>query len=66
MVRPTLIDLLSPNELYNPVTISVNRCDGQCNTAKDPFGKISVHNKMDYVNLKVFNMIKGINEWYEW
>ena len=36
--------------------------DGNCNTVEDPFGRISVHNKLKYVNLKIFNMMKGKNE----
>ena len=55
MVRQTLIDL-NPDELYHyPFIISMNRCNGPCNTAEDPFGGICIPNK-------VFNMIIGINE----
>ena len=62
LVRPTLIDL-NPGELYyHPVTITPNRCDGSCNTTKDPFGRICIPNKMEDVNLKVLEMIKGITE----
>ena len=48
----------------NIITIQpslMNRFDGSCNTIKDPYGRICVPNKID-VNLKVFNMIKGIIE----
>ena len=62
MVRPTLIDL-NPNELYYyPFTIIMVRCDGSCCTFKDPGGIISVPNKMEDINLKVFNIIYEINE----
>ena len=40
----------------------MNSCDGSCNTMEDPFDRICIPNKMKDVNLKVFNMIKGINE----
>ena len=44
----------------------MNRCNESCNTVEDPFGRICVHNKIEDVNLKVFNPIKGINEsWCE-
>ena len=33
-----------------------------CNTAEDPFCRICMPNKIEDVNLKVFNIIKGINE----
>ena len=42
--------------------VSLNKCNGSCNTLDDPFRRIWVPNKTDYVNSKVFNMIKGINE----
>ena len=40
----------------------MNRCNESCNTVEDPFGRICVHNKIEDVNLKVFNPIKVINE----
>ena len=36
--------------------------DGNCNIIKNPLGRIYISNKMKDVNLKVFNMTKGINE----
>ena len=42
--------------------VSLNKCNGSCNTLDDPFRRIWVPNKTEYVNSKVFNMIKGINE----
>ena len=33
-----------------------------CNAVEDPFDKIRVPNKMKHKNLKVFNMMKVINE----
>ena len=62
LVKPTLIDL-NLGEIHSyPFLISMDRCDGSCNTVKNPFGRICVPNKMEGVNLKVFNTIKGINE----
>lgn len=51
VVRPTLIGM-------NLFLISLDRCDESCNTVEDPN---SAPNKMKDVNLKVFDMIKGIN-----
>ena len=36
--------------------------DRNCNSVEDPLGRICVSKKTKDVNLKVFNMIKGINE----
>ena len=60
LVRSTLTDLNSDEILYYPFINSIDRCDGSCNTVEDSFGRTCVHNKMKSVNLKVFNMIKGI------
>ena len=40
----------------------MNSCNGSCNTMEDPFGRICIPNKIEDMNLKVFNIIKGINE----
>ena len=42
--------------------IILDRSDGSCNTAEDSVGRKCVPNKIEEVNLKVFNMIKGKNE----
>ena len=43
---------------YYPFIISMNRCDGNCNTIEDLFGRICIPEKIEDVNLKVFIMIK--------
>ena len=54
MVRPTPIDL-NPDELhYYPFIISLDRCDGNCNTDENPLGRICVPNKMEEGNFKIF------------
>ena len=45
-----------------PFTNSMSRCDGRCNSLEDPFGRICVPNKVEDVNLKVINVIKGTNK----
>ena len=63
MIRPTLIDL-NPDELhYYLFTVLLANCNWSCNTAEDQFGRIDVPSKIEDKNLKVFNMIKGINKW---
>ena len=62
MVRTMLIDLNADEFRYSPFIIRINRCNGSCNTVEDTFGRIYVPNKIEDVSLKVFNMIKGINE----
>ena len=60
--RPMFIHL-NPDKLhYYQFFVSLDRCDGSCNTAENLFGKIFVSNKMEDVNSTVFNMVKVINE----
>ena len=41
----------------------MDRCDGSCNTIEDSLGsKICLSNKIEEMNLKVLNTIKGIIE----
>ena len=40
LVRPTLIDFNFDEFHYYPFIISINRCDGSCNTVEDSFGRI--------------------------
>ena len=66
MTQPTLINLLSneySQELhYYPFAIKLDRCVGSCNTLNDMPNKVCVPNKTEDLNLSVFNMITGINE----
>ena len=57
--RHTLFDL-NPYELSSFwCRVSLDRCNGSCNTLN---AKIYVQNKTEDVNIKVFSMITVINE----
>lgn len=62
--RPMLIDLNLDKRHYYPFIMSMSRCNTckNCNTVEDPFGRICIPNKLEYVNMKVFGMIKEIND----
>ena len=67
MIQPTLINL-HPNEYsqkfhYYPFAVKLDRCVKSCNTLDDLFNKVHVPNKTKDLNLSVFEMITGINEW---
>ena len=66
MIQPTLINL-HPNEYsqkfsFCPLAVKFDRCVGSCNTLNDLSNKVCVPNKIEDLNLSVFNMIPGINE----
>ena len=62
MVRSMLLNWNPDKHHYHLFINSMDRCNGSCNTAEDPFGRICVPNKTEDENLKVFNIIKGISE----
>ena len=43
-------------------TVSVNKCCGSCVDIDDPYSWICVPNKVNNMNLKVFNLLLGVNE----
>ena len=54
---------MNPTEIYYyPFIISVNRSNGSYNTVEDPFDRICGYFRVEDMDLKIFNMIKGINE----
>ena len=62
LARPTFISLILNELHYYPFIVSLDKCNGSCNTLDDPSCRISVPNKTEYANLNVLNMIKGIKE----
>ena len=66
MIQPTFINL-HPNEYsqefhYYLFSVKLDRCVGSCNTINDLSNKACIPNKIEDLNLSVFNMIKSINE----
>ena len=66
MTQPFLINL-HPKECsqelnYYPLAVELGICVGSCNTFNDLSNKVCVPNKAEDSNLRVFNMITGINE----
>ena len=64
--QPILINL-DPNEYTEglrcySLTVNLDKCIGSCNTLNDLPTRICVPNKMEDLNLSVFNMITGIND----
>ena len=66
MTQLTLINL-QPNEYsqefyYYPFAIKLDRCVESCNTLNDLPNKVCVPNKIEDLNLSMFNIITEINE----
>ena len=60
--RPTLADIKSNETFYYPFTISVNKCARRRNTINDPYAQVCVPSKVKNMNVKVFNLMSGVNE----
>ena len=66
MIQITLINFY-PNEYIQglhsyPFAVNLDRCVGSCNTLNDLSNKICVANKIEDLNISVFNIITGITE----
>ena len=63
MIESTFINL-HPNECnhYYPFTVKLDRCAGSCNTLNDLSYKVCIPNKIEDLDLSMFNMITGKNE----
>ena len=67
MARPISIDV-NPDEYnqglsYYPFMAKLDRCNGSFNTLNNSFGTICVANKIEDIDLNVFDLPKRINEW---
>ena len=47
---------------FYPFTVSVNKYGGSFNNIGDPYARVSVPDKVQNMNAKVFNLISGVNE----
>ena len=60
----------SNEPLFNPYSIKIGRCSGNCNNTDYPFAKLCVPDEVKNINVKVFNLMPGTNEtrhivWHE-
>ena len=42
--------------------LDVNNCVGSCSIIDDPYARMCVPNKVKNMNVKVFNLMSGVNE----
>ena len=60
--RPTPLNINSDETLFYPFTLSVIKREGSLNTIDDPCVRVCVPNKVEKLNVKVFNLILRVNE----
>lgn len=49
--RPTLVDMNSNESIFYSLSVSVNKCGGNCNTIDDPYAHVWVPNKVNNINV---------------
>ena len=60
--RPTLANINSDETIFYQFTVSDNKYGGSCNTVVNPFVRVWLPNEVKNVNIKVFNIILGLNQ----
>ena len=68
--RPKIIGVNNNEPVFYPYSIKGNKCSGSCRNINDPYAKLCVPDIINYINVKVFNLISRINEtrqiiWHE-
>ena len=61
-LRPEIININSNNPMFDPFSVKINRCSGNCNNIKDPYAKICVPDIVKNLNVKAFNLMSRTNE----
>ena len=69
-VRPEIININSNDPIFQPFSIKINRCNGNCNNINDPYARICVSDIVKNLNVKVFNLMSRANKikfikWHE-
>ena len=60
--RPTILNINSNETHFYPFTVSVNNYGGTYNTIDVVYTRVCVPNKVKNMNVKVFNLMPGVNE----
>ena len=58
----TIVSINSNQFFKYQFTVIVNKCGGSCNTINDPFARVCVRNEVKTMNVKVFNLMSGVNK----
>ena len=59
---PTVVNIKYEETLFYPFTVSFDKSGGSCNTIYDPYTRVCVPNKVKNMNVKVFNLMSGVDE----
>ena len=60
-VRPQIINV-NGDPVFFPYGVKTNKCSGGSNNINNPLAKLCVPDVVKNLNVKVFNLVSGINE----
>ena len=69
-VRSQIDNVNWDDPLFFPFSIKTSKCSGSCNNINNPLAKLCVSDVVKNLNVKVLNLVSGINEtrrieWHE-
>ena len=56
-VRPKIVDTNSNSSMFDPVSIKVNKCSGNCNNINDSYATICFPDTVKDLNVRVSNLM---------
>ena len=69
-VRPQIVNVNEDDPVFCPYNVKTSKCSGSCNNINNPLAKVCVPDVVKNLNIKVINLVSGINEtrrieWHE-
>ena len=61
-VRPEIANINGDDPVFFPHIVKTSKCSGICNNINNPLAKLCVPDVVKNLNVKVFNLVSGINE----
>ena len=61
-VRPQIVNVNGDDPVFFPYRVKTSKCNGSCNNINNPPAKLCVPDAVKNLNVKVFNLVSGVNE----
>ena len=61
-IRPQIVNVNGHDPVFFPFSIKTSKCCGSCNNINNPCAKLCVTDVVKSLNVKVFNLVSGMNE----
>ena len=61
-VRPQIVNVNGDDPVFFPYSVKTSKCKGSCNNINNPLAKLCVPDVVKNLNVKVFNLVSGVNE----